>query len=72
VGVKTWCRHIKWQCGIAEDRWQIGVRGWSGQLYGVPVPHSWRVCPICEAERPTRANIAAATNRALQDAGDEE
>jgi hypothetical protein len=65
--MKKWCSHIHWQCGIAEDRWEIKARDWGGHVAYVPIPRSWRVCPICEIERPTRENIKAAVNRALQD-----
>ncbi len=69
---RVWCRHITWRCGIAEDRWEMTVRNWSDAEIYFPIPSSWKVCPICQAERPTKANIQAAELRALMDAGDEE
>lgn len=70
--MKKWCRHIKWRSGIARDTWEIKVRSWAEMPIFVQVPKTWKQCPICEALRPSRANIAAAKMRALLDAGDEE
>lgn len=66
---KKWCRHIKWLPRLK------GGRYWESMWFlnnCDPVPANWKVCPICLAERPTEANIAAATHRALMGLGDEE
>lgn len=57
---KTWCRHIKWRCGIAANTFEFPVRDWTGHKIYIPVPRSWKLCPICGTERPTRTNIKAA------------
>ena len=43
--MKTWCEHIEWK----EMHWFID--GYH------PVGRTWKRCPICEAERPTRVTI---------------
>jgi hypothetical protein len=53
-----WCRHIKWKPW--QKKWWV-LQGW------LHVQRSWRVCPICGAERPTKANRNAAELRAAMD-----
>jgi len=50
---KDWCRHIK-----GEEYYIPRKSYWTG--FGIVIPLSWRMCPICGAERPTRTNIKAA------------
>lgn len=68
--MKKWCRHIVWDNGaylMARAGWIFSFEGeWEA------VPRTWKACPCCLAERPTKANIAAARLRAAMDAGDEE
>lgn len=56
---KVWCKHIF--SGLHTE-WRTAVSG-----YNVEVPKTWKLCPICECLRPTRANIAAAELRFLMD-----
>lgn len=55
---KEWCKHIKFYTD-SKPSWRMN--GW------MPVPNSWKLCPICGAKRPTKANVSAAVNRAIQD-----
>lgn len=68
--MKRWCIHIKWRSGISVSQWEMKVKSWDSNWMYVPVPRSWEVCPICQAERPTKENIAAAQLRAAMDAED--
>ncbi len=72
---KTWCKHISWwpkwfpkPGGKIKSGWWIA----SPLNRTAEIPHKWKLCPICGAERPTRANKAAAQLRAAMDGGDEE
>ena len=60
---KIWCKHIKWDRDYEEDptcyHWQLT----SGTCYVTHVTKSWKVCPICQTERPNRANKKAASLR---------
>jgi hypothetical protein len=40
---RIWCPHIKF--APFENRWWV-MQGW------LAVPRSWKVCPICKADRP--------------------
>jgi hypothetical protein len=56
--MKKWCKHIRWTVeavGSARRKWLLSI----GRAELV-VPHSWKVCPICQTERPTKENIHAA------------
>jgi hypothetical protein len=61
--MKTWCKHIKWQL-IDLD----GCEGWVFKNPDIvaaiikPSGH-WKLCPVCGAPRPTRANINSAKLR---------
>lgn len=58
--IKKWCKHIRWN-GF-DAAWTILGGLFNGSDYFF-VPRSWKACPICGAERPTKSNIAAAINR---------
>lgn len=58
--MKTWCEHIK--RGITNGT----VKKWLIDSNHI-VPAHWKICPICERERPTKENIAAAELRFLMD-----
>lgn len=63
---KGWCVHITH--GSSDG----GRNGWVmiiEQIYTsvIKVPPSWKVCPICQAERPTKTNIKAAELRFAMD-----
>ena len=58
---KKWCRHIvRFSCYSGEPFWVTLKQHWE-------VPRSWKVCPICQARRPTRANIKFAKLVAAMD-----
>lgn len=64
--MKTWCKHIVWDNdnnNFERYYWQFN----DGHNDIIQVPRSWKVCPCCQAERPTRANIAAAELRFAMD-----
>lgn len=65
---KKWCRHITWTDNCA-DRYLTIEYGWFMNINGqhTEVPKSWKVCPICQTEKPTRANINAANLRFAMD-----
>ena len=68
--MKTWCKHIRKVTGTySGTKWRIQMTQHAlvPHVSNMTVPSSWKVCPICEVERPTQANIRAATNRAAQD-----
>lgn len=70
--MKTWCSHIEWRPMRKHAKLKYADKcDWFLNRHRL-VLRSWKVCPICGAERPTRANIAAAELRAAMDAGDEE
>lgn len=57
--MKRWCEHITPPGdGIG---WVMLIDAVNRSV--VEVPRSWKVCPICEAPRPTKANIKAAKLR---------
>jgi hypothetical protein len=63
---KIWCRHIAWDYDNNDPNryyWQLN----DGTNDIIPVPRNWKVCPVCGAERPTRANKKAAELRFLMD-----
>lgn len=67
---KIWCRHIRkhayqavWPTAVT---WRF-LYSEHGLQQSLEVPRSWKVCPVCEAERPTRENIAAAELRFAMD-----
>lgn len=67
---KIWCNHIRWDLMPGDDRYTLtsDKKMWIIRMpYSVKVPRSWKVCPICTIERPTRTHIAALINMALQD-----
>lgn len=60
---KTWCRHIRWDfvhwraIDGAIYGWMIALKYVQHFLAKnnpkhVPVPDSWKLCPICGKERP--------------------
>jgi len=56
---KPWCKHIKVKQSDEFDkrfRWQFIYN----KNYLIPVPRNWKLCPVCQSERPTKANIEAA------------
>lgn len=62
---KIWCKHIWWGEFSPTDirlKWVISLSG-----FNIPVPRSWKLCPVCESERPTRENIKAAELRFAMD-----
>jgi hypothetical protein len=63
---KVWCKHIVWE--DLSDRCASHYLWWfvSDDCASI-VTKNWKVCPICQAPRPTRANKRAAANRFAQD-----
>jgi len=61
---KKWCKHITWTTNNS-----VGVSWWRFHTVNncITVENHWKVCPICEAERPTKSNIASARLRAAMD-----
>ncbi len=57
---KKWCRHIVW---LSDFGWILNSHPGDWPC----VTRSWKVCPICQAPRPTRANIKAAKLMNTQD-----
>lgn len=78
--MKKWCRHIKWDSYVQYDArttCHVNTPAWviycpTPSSLELPVPRSWKVCPVCGAERPTKANTKAAAHCALMDMGDDE
>ena len=68
---KTWCRHILWDEALEfigrKFIFRLGSRGNGKNGIWYEVPRSWKVCPICLAERPTKANIEAGREAARYD-----
>ena len=57
---KNWCQHIQWGSPMDQPKggWIIYLEQTNAQV--VVIPRTWKVCPICQAPRPTAANIKAA------------
>ena len=54
--MKKWCKHIVWDSDNNDHNryyWQFN----DGTNDTIPVYRNWKVCPICQAERPTKKNI---------------
>jgi hypothetical protein len=61
--MKKWCKHITH--GSGTSWWIDLLKSTTDKI--VLVPENWKVCPICQSERPTKANIAAAILPSLMD-----
>jgi len=61
--MKNWCHHIT---RAGDDKgWIMYVDSVNPMV--IPIPRHWKVCPICQAERPTAAAIKAAKLRHAMD-----
>ena len=65
---KTWCKHIIWYEYRKLDGGGLGHYWTMDKSTCVDsVPKSWKMCPICGIERPTKANLAMWEFQALMD-----
>jgi hypothetical protein len=62
--MKTWCDHIKYLHEYIDGNRRYSW--WMDSLHR-DIPKSWKMCPICGIERPTKANLAALTLQTLMD-----
>lgn len=60
---KFWCKHIHYSDNIIDGNKRY--IWWMNRVDNIPP--SWKVCPICQAERPTKKNITAAELRFTMD-----
>lgn len=64
---QNWCNHITWGLPVNShhEGWVMFLEQTNASVIGVP--RNWKVCPICQAERPTNVNRRAAKHRFMMD-----